>query len=76
MGFIATPPPIPVGLQNCLYRMTYMRLRNGDDFWFYLTTVGESTAYGYRFFGGRWNNYTIALGDIASFDCSPTPTLY
>ena len=67
----------PRGLQNCIYRFTYMWLRNGDNFWFYLTTVGERRIYGYRFFGGRWNEYSIALRDVVSFHCSPpTPTLY
>jgi hypothetical protein len=31
----------PWGIQHCLYRFTYMRLRNGDNFWFFLTTVGN-----------------------------------
>ena len=67
----------PRGLQNCIYRFTYMWLRNGDNFWFFLTTVGEERAYGFRFFGGRWNQYSIALRDIVSFHCSPPrPTPY
>ena len=65
------------GLQNCIYRFTYLWLRNGDNFWFFLTTVGESRVYGYRFFGGRWNQYSVAVRDIVNFRCSPpTPTLY
>lgn len=76
MQQMSTFPPSPVGLQNCLYRFTYMWLRNGDNFWFFLTAVGESRVYGYRFFGGRWNNYSIALGQIVSFNCSPIPALY
>ena len=65
------------GLQNCIYRFTYMWLRNGDNFWFFLTTVGEERVYGYRFFGGRWNHYSIAVRDITSFHCSPPrPTPY
>lgn len=67
----------PWDLQNCLYRFTYLWLRNDDNFWFFLTTIGESRVYGYRFFGGRWNNYSVDLRDIVSFYCSPpTPTLY
>ena len=67
----------PSGLQNCIYRFTYMWLRNGDNFWFFLTTVGEERAYGFRFFGGRWNQYSIALREIVSFHCSPPrPTPY
>lgn len=47
------PYPVnPVGLQNCIYHFTYMWLRNGDNFWFFLTAVGESRAYGYRFLAG------------------------
>lgn len=67
----------PWDLQNCLYRFTYLWLRNDDNFWFFLMTIGESRVYGYRFFGGRWNNYSVDLRDIVSFYCSPpTPTLY
>ena len=67
----------PRGIQNCLYRFTYMWLRNNDNFWFYLTAVGESRIYGFRFFGGRWNQYSIALSEIVNYHCSPpTPTLY
>ena len=66
----------PWGLQHCMYHFTYMWLRNGDNFWFFLTTVSESRASGFRFFGGRWNPYSIALRDIVFFNCSPTPTLY
>ncbi len=79
MGYMQQLPPYapsPFGLQHCLYRFTYMWLRNGDNFWFFLTTVGESRAYGFWFFGGRWNQYSIALRDIVSFNCSPIPALY
>ncbi|MET3194919.1 hypothetical protein ABID96_001887 [Bacillus sp. OAE603] len=70
-------PPNPWGLQNCLYRFTYLWLRNGDNFWFYLTTIAESRVYGYRFFGGRWNHYSVSLRDITFYHCSPpTPTLF
>jgi len=69
-------PANPLGLQNCINRFTYMWLRNGDNFWFFLTAVGESIAYGYRFFGGRWNQYSIGLREIGSYNCSPVPTLY
>ncbi|PEJ56102.1 transporter [Bacillus sp. AFS002410] len=67
----------PLGIQNCMYRFTYLWLKNGDNFWFFLTTVAESNIYGYRFFGGRWNFYSVALSEIVSFHCSPpTPTPY
>lgn len=67
----------PWGLQNCLNRFTYLWLRNGDNFWFFLTTLGEYRIYGYRFFGGRWNEYSVPLREIVSSYCSPpTPTPY
>jgi len=67
----------PWGLQNCLYRFTYLWLRNGDNFLFFLTTVGHEVIYGYRFFGGRWNHYSVPLSAINFFHCSPpTPTPY
>lgn len=65
----------PRGLQNCIFRFTYMWLTNGDNFWFFLTFLGRERACGYRFFGGRWKQYSIALRDITSCHCSP-PTPY
>lgn len=56
-------------ISGCMFRFTYLWLRNGDNFWFYLTFVGPTSIFGFRFFGGRWNHYTVDLRDIISFSC-------
>lgn len=59
----------PGAIIDCLDKFTYLWLNNGDNFWFYPTFVGRRTVIGYRFFGGRWNYYTVELRDIISFSC-------
>ncbi|WP_127588390.1 hypothetical protein [Paenibacillus koleovorans] len=60
----------PNSIYKCLGGYTYLWLRNGDNFWFYLTYVGRHNVLGYRFFGGRWNHYSVELREIVSFSCS------
>jgi hypothetical protein len=85
MGFIpqqgpTSPPPsyvpqmspytVDLGtISGCLDQYTFIWLNNGDSFWFYLTFVGRTSILGYRFFGGRWNPYTVNLREIISFSC-------
>jgi len=59
----------PRTITRCLDRFTFLWLKNGDDFWFYPSFVGRTVVLGYRFFGGRWNHYTVELKDINSFTC-------
>lgn len=59
----------PGAISRCLYRNTFVWLRNRDRFWYYPTFVGRRSVAGYRFFGGRWRYYGIDLRQISSFTC-------
>lgn len=57
------------GLRPCLYRYTYVWLRNGKSFWYYPTYVGRNSVAGYRWRGNHWQYYGMDLNRIRSFTC-------
>jgi hypothetical protein len=57
------------GLRPCLFRYTYIWLRNGRNFWFYPTFVGRTSTAGYRWNGRNWQYYGTDLNRIRSFRC-------
>ncbi|SDI70475.1 hypothetical protein [Alteribacillus bidgolensis] len=59
----------PGSLYGCLYRYTFMRLTNGDSFWFYPTFIGRRSVAGYRWFFFRWVYFGIDTNRIESFQC-------
>ncbi|MDX1807161.1 MAG: transporter [Paenisporosarcina sp.] len=59
----------PGAIRGCLYRYTYIWLRNHRAFWFYPTYVGRESIAGYRWNGYRWNYYGTDLERISSFQC-------
>ncbi|WP_232718637.1 hypothetical protein [Bacillus sp. FJAT-45037] len=59
----------PGAIQRCLFRFTFIRLNNGDSFWFYPTFVGRNSVAGYRWWYFRWVNFGIDLRRISSFQC-------
>ncbi len=59
----------PGGIRPCLYRYTYIWLRNGKNFWYYPTYVGRTSIAGYRWRGYHWQYYGIDLDRIRSFTC-------
>ncbi len=59
----------PGAIRGCLYRFTYVWLRNGRSFWFFPTYVGRESIAGYRWNGYRWNYYGTDLRRITSFQC-------
>ncbi|WP_420488672.1 transporter [Paenibacillus arenosi] len=75
----APPPPFvpqmsplaidPGAISRCLFRNTYVWLRNGDSFWFFPTFVGRTSVSGFRFFRGRWMFFGVDLRQIVSFTC-------
>lgn len=59
----------PGGIRGCLYRNTFIRLTNGQRFWYYPTFVGRTSVAGYRWTGFRWVYFGIDLRRISSFQC-------
>jgi hypothetical protein len=69
-------PPIPAwqvgpsGIRNCLYKNTYIWLRNGNSFWFFPTFVGSQVIIGLRWSRRRgWIHHVVNRNDIRSFQC-------
>jgi len=58
----------PGGIRGCLFRFTYIWLRN-DAFWFFPTFVGRNSIAGFRWTGFRWVYFGIDLNRIVSFQC-------
>ena len=59
----------PGAIRGCLFRFTYVWLRNGRSFWLYPTFVGRESVAGFRWNGRRWNYYGTDLDRITSFQC-------
>ncbi|RSK29357.1 hypothetical protein EJF36_12050 [Bacillus sp. HMF5848] len=59
----------PGSIRGCLFRFTYIWLRDGQQFWFYPTFVGRRSVSGYRWNGFRWLYFGISLRQIRSFTC-------
>ena len=59
----------PGAIRGCLFRFTYIWLRNGRSFWFYPTFVGRTSVAGWRWNGRRWSYYGTDLNRISSFQC-------
>jgi hypothetical protein len=59
----------PGAIRGCLFRFTYVWLRNGRSFWLYPTFVGRESVAGFRWNGRRWNYYGTDLERITSFQC-------
>lgn len=61
----------PGGIRGCLYRYTYIWLRNGRGFWFYPVFVGRTSVAGYRWRQNqyRWVYTGIDLNNIDYYEC-------
>ncbi|OIJ22508.1 hypothetical protein BKP45_06000 [Anaerobacillus alkalidiazotrophicus] len=59
----------PGGIRGCLFRYTYIWLRNRQQFWYYPTFVGRRSVSGYRWTGFRWVYFGVSLREITSFQC-------
>ncbi|MFX3625218.1 MAG: transporter [Ectobacillus sp.] len=77
-AYVPDRPPVatyavdPGGIRRCLYRYTYIWLRNGRSFWFYPIFVGRTSVAGYRWRRNqyRWVYTGIDLNNIDYFECS------
>ena len=79
-AFIGLTPgfstPIPAwqedyrGISSCMFLNTYIRLNDGNGFWFYPTQVDRQTIVGYRWSGsGGWNYHAINRDRMQSYQC-------
>lgn len=59
----------PGSIRGCLFRYTYVWLRNRQQFWYYPTFVGRTSVSGYRWNGFRWVYFGVSLRQIQSFTC-------
>ncbi|RUQ30612.1 transporter [Peribacillus cavernae] len=61
----------PGALRGCLYRYTYVWLRNGRSFWFYPIFIGRNSVAGFRWRQNsrRWVYFGIDSDLIRSFQC-------
>jgi hypothetical protein len=66
MGTFAVDPG---SIRGCLFRFTYVWLRNGQQFWYYPTFVGRRSISGYRWNGFMWMYFGVSLQQIQSFTC-------
>ena len=55
--------------RGCLYRYTYVWLRNGRSFWFYPTYIGRRSVAGYRWNGFRWDYIGFDTTRVVAFRC-------
>nr|WP_246439652.1 hypothetical protein [Bacillus benzoevorans] len=59
----------PGSIRRCLFRYTYIWLRNRQQFWFYPVFLGRNSVAGWRWTGFRWMYFGISLNQIQSFTC-------
>ncbi|MBB6671167.1 transporter [Cohnella nanjingensis] len=59
----------PGAIRGCLFRNTYVWLRNGTGFWFYPVFVGRTSVAGFRWTGFFWMYTGIDLQRIEVFTC-------
>ena len=56
-------------IRGCLFRFTYLWLRNRQQFWFFPTFIGSRSVSGFRWTGARWVYFGVSLREIRSFTC-------
>ena len=57
-------------ISPCIYRYTYLWLKNGESYWSYIVRIGNTSLSGWRYIGGRWISFTLDLKDLRNFVCS------
>lgn len=57
-------------ISPCIFRFTYLWLKNGKAFWSYLVFIGRTSISGWSFIGGQWVYFAIDLKEIKNFICS------
>ncbi|TDT51887.1 hypothetical protein [Fonticella tunisiensis] len=59
----------PGSLRFCLFKYTYVWLRNGRSFWIWPTYIRRGTIAGWRWSGRRWVYFGLDVRRIVSFVC-------
>ncbi len=59
----------PGSIRRCRFRFVYLQLRNGREFWIWLTFVGKRSISGWRWTGRRWVYFGVDLTQLDSFYC-------
>jgi hypothetical protein len=59
----------PGAIRRCMFRFTYIWLRNGQQFWFFPIFVGPNSIAGFRWTGFNWMYFGTDLRSITSFTC-------
>ena len=54
----------PGSIRGCLFRYTYIWMRNRQQFWFYPTFVGRTSVSGWRWTGFNWMFFGVSLRQI------------
>ena len=59
----------PGSIRFCLFRFTYIWLKNRQQFWYYPVFVGRQSISGFRWNGFMWVFFGVSLRQIESFTC-------
>jgi hypothetical protein len=59
----------PRGIRRCLYRYTYVWLRNGASFWFFPVFVSDQTVIGFRWRQRNWEYFSLNFRRVSYFRC-------
>ena len=59
----------PRHIRRCLFRFTFIWLRNGNSFWFYPVFVTRDTVVGFRWRRRGWEYFVLNLRRIVFFQC-------
>ena len=59
----------PGAISLCLFRNTFIWLRNGSSFWYFPIFVGPRSVAGFRWNGLFWTIFGIDTRRIVSFTC-------
>jgi hypothetical protein len=57
-------------ISPCIFRYTYLWLKNGQSFWSYLVFISRTSASGWQYKGGQWVYFGVDLLNIKNFICS------
>lgn len=59
----------PGAISMCIFRNTFIWLRNGQRFWFFPIFVGPRSVAGFRWTGRFWRIFGVDTSRIVSFTC-------
>ncbi|MFP7487881.1 hypothetical protein SFC65_27415 [Priestia filamentosa] len=68
---LINPPSIvdPGAISLCLFRNTFIWLRNGSRFWIFPIFVVLGLVIGFRWTGSAWTFYIVDTKEIIAFSC-------